>query len=434
MSKPVILCVDDEKMVLNSLKFQLKKAFEKEYEIEVAESGEEALEIIEELLEDRIDLPLVISDQIMPTMKGDQFLIELHQKLPATRKIMLTGQADTEAVGRALNKAKLYRFMSKPWDAQDLELTAGEALLSFSKDIELAEQNRKLKELNENLEEKVKERTAEVVKQKEIIEKKNNDIISSINYAKRIQRAMLPPIEILNKNLPDNFIFWRPRDIVSGDFYWFVEKEDRLILAVVDCTGHGVPGAIMSMVGMEQLTEVVEVLGHIEPDKILEHLHIGVRTILKQDSGDVKDGMDLVLLVIDKKNGFVEYAGAKNPLVYTFKNDAGEVEYIQINGDKNPIGGHQHEDKRIFTKHIIPIDKPLSFYLFTDGYQDQFGGLEDRKFMIKRMKEMFRVNYHKTMKEQLEIYEKTFDEWLLKPDGINHYHQIDDVLMIGFKI
>jgi serine phosphatase RsbU (regulator of sigma subunit) len=386
---------------------------------------------------------------------------------------MLTGQADADAVGRALNLAKLYRFISKPWDAKDLELTAGQAIISFIKDQTLAQQNQKLenlvnelKVLNESLEEKVNERTAEVVKQKEIIEKKNNDIISSINYAKRIQRAMLPPLEILDKNLPDNFIFWRPRDIVSGDFYWFVEKEDRLILAVVDCTGHGVPGAIMSMVGMEQLTEVVEVLGHIEPDKILEHLHIGVRTILKQDKkdrqtkqdkqqdvqdnlpqdkkqkddGDVKDGMDLVLLVIDKKNGFIEYAGAKNPLVYTFKNEAGEVEYVQINGDKNPIGGHQHEEKRIFTKHIIPLDKPLNFYLFTDGYQDQFGGEEDRKFMIKRMKEMFKVNYEKSMKEQLEIYEKTFDEWLIKPlhlrkfEKDTHYHPIDDVLMIGFKI
>ena len=179
MSKPVILCVDDEKIVLDSLKSQLKKSFGSDFEIEIAESGEEALEIIEEFIEDEIDLPVIISDQIMPGMKGDELLIEVNTLLPDTLKILLTGQASADAVGNAVNQAKLYRYIAKPWEHSDLALTVKEAVRSFFQNKQLELQNiqleklvEELRELNENLEVKVKKRTAELETSKEIIEKK----------------------------------------------------------------------------------------------------------------------------------------------------------------------------------------------------------------------------------------------------------------------
>ncbi|MDY7014293.1 MAG: histidine kinase dimerization/phospho-acceptor domain-containing protein, partial [Cyanobacteriota bacterium] len=170
MSKGTIVCVDDEKMVLTSLRDQLARQIARNYEVELAESAEEALEIIQELEESNIEVPLIITDQIMPGMKGDELLIELHKQRPKTLKILLTGQASAEQVGNAVNKANLYRYIAKPWEATDLILTVKEALLSYAQTKKLTEQNQELKQLNASLEEKVVERTAELVEAKKVAE------------------------------------------------------------------------------------------------------------------------------------------------------------------------------------------------------------------------------------------------------------------------
>jgi len=277
MNKAVILCVDDEKVVLTSLKAQLKNGFANQHRIEIAESGEEAIEIVNELLKNKIELPVVIADQIMPGMKGDELLTKICQISPQTHNIMLTGQADAEAVGKAVNQANLYRYISKPWDATDLNLTIAEAIRSFFKDKTIKAQNteleklvNQLKEYSEDLEGKVKLRTVEVVRQKDDLKKnfekieilnqelinKNIAITDSIEYAKLIQDALLPPEAYINELLHENFILFKPKDIVSGDFYWIRQINEHIIIIAADCSGHGVPGVFMSMLGISLLMKL----------------------------------------------------------------------------------------------------------------------------------------------------------------------------------
>jgi serine phosphatase RsbU (regulator of sigma subunit) len=262
---------------------------------------------------------------------------------------------------------------------------------------------------------------AQIEAQKAEIEKTNQKITSSINYAQRIQQAILPEPKVFNAILPDSFIFFRPKDIVSGDFYWLEQTEDKIFLAAVDCTGHGIPGAFMSLIGNEILTEIVT-LHHIEsPEKILQMLHEKIRRSLRQAESDNRDGMDLALCVLHKIDHTVEFSGAMNPIAYI---QNGEVQVIR--GDKTSAGGIQREEERIFTKHIIPkIDTPTTYYIFSDGYQDQFGG--GRKYGLPRMKELFTRIYMTPMDEQAEIIE---NEWLNWKGSEN---PIDDILMIGFR-
>ncbi len=306
--------------------------------------------------------------------------------------------------------------------------------------------------LYENLEEKVKERTMEVMEQKEIIEKKNSDITSSINYAKRIQDATLPRSERVKQLLPDSFILFKPRDIVSGDFYWLTETEpapiyeevaqgeisqqilkgytnEKIIVTVSDCTGHGVPGAFMSMTGMHLLNEIVELKGFTTPNLILEELHKGVRNALKQAESENRDGMDMALCTIDKKAGIVEISAAKNPVIYI---QNGEM--TELKADKMPIGGMQKEAYRAFTNNILKIkdDKgnpiPTMIYLFSDGYQDQFGGMDDRKFMIKHLKNLFFKIHQLPLQDQNRILEETLKDWMYG------YKQLDDIIIMGIRL
>ncbi len=426
MSKPCILCVDDEKIVLDSLRTQLKRKLGDEFQIEIAESGEEALEIIHEFLESEGVMPLIISDQIMPGMKGDEFLAKAYAIMPKTVKVLLTGQASVEAVGNAVNNAKLYRYISKPWEETDLLLTIEAALESYTREKVIEAQNEQLARNVVELEAKVAERTAELQKQKQEVEKKNSSILASLNYSKRIQTAMLPTMDLLEKKLSDSFILFRPRDVVSGDFYWFDEKDGKLIITAVDCTGHGVPGAIMSMIGLEQLTEIVHLYNKTSPDEILEHLNRSVNRILKQDRNDVRDGMDMSLVTIDKDAQVIEFAGAMNPLIYVAADSEGRMQYHKISATALPIGGGHLE--RNFEKHTFRIESGVSYYLFSDGFHDQFGGPHDRKFMSKRFYELLCSIQHMDMKSQKKHLESVFDEW--KGDK----QQIDDVLIIGFRI
>lgn len=303
--------------------------------------------------------------------------------------------------------------------------------------------------LYENLEEKVRARTSEVMRQnreiaekgklleqknkdietqKLLIEKKNQDITASINYAKRIQDAMLPTSGEIQRCLPDSFIFYKPRDIISGDFYWFTqlthEGSEKVVIAAVDCTGHGVPGAFMSMIGNELLNEIVNLVGELDPGKILTKLHKGVRKDLRQYENENRDGMDVALCVIDKTNKTLDFAGAKNPLVYI---QGGE--FNRIRGDKFPIGGRQqHKNGRVFQAHRVSFQQPTTFYIYSDGYQDQFGGPENRKFNTGRFRSLLFNIHFLPMEEQRQVLETTLREWQ------SGKRQIDDILVIGFSL
>jgi len=307
------------------------------------------------------------------------------------------------------------------------ELQASEEELRQNSE-ELQTTNEQLTLVKMNIEEKNLALGASLVElenQKEIIEKKNHDITSSINYAKRIQTAMLPDLARVKKALPESFVFFQPRDIVSGDFYWFSQvSEKKCIIAACDCTGHGVPGAFMSLIGNDVLNETVNARDIHEPDKILHSLHMGVVNALNQRATDNRDGMDMTLCVIDKENKQVHFAGAKNEVVY-IQNE----EVMQLKGDKMPIGGERLDVERFFHKQTVDIIAPTTFYMFSDGFQDQFGGDRGRKYMKKRFREFLVEIHNQPFEEQEQILKLEFQSWLA-----GEYSQIDDVLVIGFKV
>jgi ligand-binding sensor domain-containing protein/serine phosphatase RsbU (regulator of sigma subunit) len=309
--------------------------------------------------------------------------------------------------------------------------------------------SRRLVEQKKHLEKIVAERTAEIYKQKEEIETqrdsiekqreviaaKNKNIQSSIQYAKRIQNAMLPQKEDIDTHLKGLMIYFRPKDIVSGDFYWFTEVKKGgktfIVIAAVDCTGHGVPGAFMSLIGNEALKHIVKENRIVEPDKILFWLDKEVNKSLQQKQSENKDGMDLVLCVYQVEDKKLEFSGAMNPLYYieTSNNEEEKPSLKEIKGTKLPIGGTSLEEKA-FTKHIINISQPTTLYLCSDGYQDQFGGKDKKKFMTKRFKELLVEIYQLKETEQHEILETTLVNWMKE----GNEEQIDDVLVLGVKL
>ncbi|EAY30319.1 PP2C family protein-serine/threonine phosphatase [Microscilla marina] len=438
MTEPVILCVDDEEIVLESLEIELSEKFGNDYVIEIAQGAEEALEIVEELIDEGREITVVISDYIMPEVKGDELLRKIHEMSPRTIKIMLTGQASMEGVTNAINNARLYRYITKPWQKEDLSLTISEANRTFFQDKLLEEQNKRLvekndqlKELNSTLEQKVEERTTEIVHQKAELEKKNNNITASIRYAQRIQNAILPNISEIQREYLKPFIFFRPRDIVSGDFYWFSHNEEtnQLIIAAADCTGHGVPGAFMSFIGIEQLTEIVTIKKVTQADEILNQLHQGVLKVLQHGDGSVKDGMDIALCVINLDSKTMDFAGAKNPLIYI---QDGHLK--QIVGDKLAIGGN-YLDQTTFTKQTIDVSTLTTCYLFSDGFQDQFGGPKGRKFMKHNFRELLYIIHHRPVENQEQILNDTLNHWISFPVKYGEAHkQIDDIVVVGFQI
>ncbi len=269
------------------------------------------------------------------------------------------------------------------------------------------------------LEQKVAERTEELAQ-------KNKDITSSIQYAKRIQQAILPTNEQIQKYFPESFVLFKPKDIVSGDFYWFGEKNGRQIAACVDCTGHGVPGAFMSMIGANLLNQIILENGITEPAAILSALNLGVRSALKQDTHneiETTDGMDIAICSIDQEKREVQFASALRHLVLI-----SDHAIEKIDGDKFSIGGGKFGTESVFTNHSKVLKKGDMLYMFSDGYADQFGGEKGKKLMIKKLHESL-LNIHGiTVAEQRTALDKTFEDWR------GTHSQVDDVLVIGIRL
>jgi hypothetical protein len=217
----------------------------------------------------------------------------------------------------------------------------------------------------------IKEKTADIVAQKEVIEEKNKDITDSINYAQKIQEAILPSDEEITNALPEHFVLFKPKDIVSGDFYWFSERDGKALIIAADCTGHGVPGAFMSMIGNSLLNEIVNEKGATQPAEILQKLKEGVIKSLSQtgEAGTQKDGMDIAMCGFDLENNEVEFSGAYNPL---FRIRNGELE--ETRSDRMPIGIYADDGGKVFTNYTLKMEKGDVYYIFTDGFVDQFGG------------------------------------------------------------
>jgi serine phosphatase RsbU (regulator of sigma subunit) len=424
--KSTIICVDDESIVLTGLKDQLKRQFGNHYAIETVDSGAEALEVLEELYEDGESVPLIISDQIMPGMKGHELLKQVSMLYGNTVQILLTGQASLTDVTYAINEANLYRYISKPWETEDLNMTVSQALQSYDKDRKLEEQTVQLKEHNEQLEVKVKSRTKEVEDQKILIEEKNKAITDSINYALQIQEAMLPSFGKLQEKIPNSFNLFKPRDIVSGDFYWFGEFENKLIIAAADCTGHGIPGAFMSMIGMVQMQQIVNKGNFTDAADILNQLHSGIQETLNQEHNNLQDGMDIALCIIDKSANELEYAGAFNPLLIATKD---KKELTIIAADRMPIGGWHEDERKKYTLNKMKIEKGASYYMYSDGFQDQFGGEKNKKFYSKKFKALLLATSSLSMSDQKKELDSTIQKWMGDDNP-----QVDDILVLGFSL
>jgi len=270
---------------------------------------------------------------------------------------------------------------------------------------------------NRVLEDKVRERTSEIEAQKE-------EITASIEYASRIQMAMLPMVDHFSKSFSDYFIFFKPRDIVSGDFYWIGENDKSIFLTVGDCTGHGVPGAFMSTMGISTLNEIISNNRNMKANTVLNMLRSKIMGALHQTGkeGETADGMDIALCVMNKEKTILEYSGAYNPL-YIFQ--GGELKEYKAN--RMPLGIHYGEEVS-FTNYEINISKGDTIYLFSDGFSDQFGGPEGTKYKKANLKRLLSEIYYRPMVEQRNIIETELANW--KGSG----EQIDDITIIGIRI
>ncbi len=301
----------------------------------------------------------------------------------------------------------------KELEAEIVNYTKGLEKLIEARTHELEQKTILLEETNE-----------ETIVQNEKLKAKNKYIQKSINYAKRIQDAILPSEEILPSYVKDYFVLFQPKDVVSGDFYWWYHNQfsDCTIIAAVDCTGHGVPGAFMSMIGSTLLDEIVKTKNITNPAHILKEMQEQIADTLQQTITNNRDGMDMSIIVLNRKERKIYFAGAKNP-IFLLQN---QNEYW-VKGDRMSIGGKQLFSEE-FTIHEFDWVEGTQMYLFSDGYQDQFGGKNGNKFMRNNLKELISQNAHLSMSEQKEVLSDTLQKWK------SGYNQIDDVLVMGFRL
>jgi serine phosphatase RsbU (regulator of sigma subunit) len=294
------------------------------------------------------------------------------------------------------------------------------------KNVELSQQNDEIMVQKENLE----MANTQIMIQSNQLETKNREITDSIKYAQRIQTAVLPPFGLISHKISDYFILYKPKDIVSGDFYWFKEFENHLVVAVADCTGHGVPGAFMSMLGISFLNEIVKPNNLNNAALILDELRNKVKEALRQNDkyASQQDGMDISFYILNFENMKMQFAGANNPIIIIKNN-----EILQIKGDKMPVGVYLNE--RPFTNHEIMIEKNDIIYSFTDGYYDQIGGPDGKKIFSKNFANLLFKNHKEKLSNQQELLDKHFIDWINTTNTTNKiFSQLDDILVIGVKI
>ena len=265
------------------------------------------------------------------------------------------------------------------------------------------------------------EKNKEIAFQKQLIEEHQKETIDSITYAKRIQDAILPPTDLITAKLPGTFVLYKPKDIVAGDFYWMEQINDTILIAAADCTGHGVPGALVSVVCSNALNRAVKEFHFSDTGAILDKVTDLVIETFEKSAAEVQDGMDISMLSINKVTQQIQWSGANNPLWY-FQ----DSELKEITADKQPVGKSSH--RKPFTTHSIEYKAGTTFYLFTDGYADQFGGPKGKKFKYKHLQQTLSAILDKGSSEQQTTLNTTFENW--KGD----LEQIDDICIIGIRL
>jgi serine phosphatase RsbU (regulator of sigma subunit) len=427
-----ILIIEDERIIAQHIESYVELLG---YEVVGNYSNaEEALIVLDNIKPDLILVDIMLAGE----MSGIDFVNKIKETDEAVAIVYLTSSSDPKTLAEA-KKSSPNGFVKKPFDEKQLEITIEFTLHKFKedqnkglkKDKKIKRGIAQIKDLNDTTQHlatatlRERELKNELQKTKELVEIQNKKIIDSINYAKRIQEAIIPKLVDIRKDFPITDWFYKPKDVVSGDFPYYYKKGDLIYYAAVDCTGHGVPGAMMSLIGHLVLNEV---LGHTEiytPGEALLRLHNGVVKTLKQDHPDNKaaDGMDVGICCYNTKTKKLQYSGAHRPLYLVREGE----EVIQYKGGKYPIGGNQYGGKNTFPNYEVDIESGDKIYFFSDGYPDQFGGPDDLKIGPKRIRKMLASNSDKSLTENISILTTTFEEWM--GDG----KQMDDVLMIGIQ-
>ncbi|MBS2098878.1 PP2C family protein-serine/threonine phosphatase [Carboxylicivirga linearis] len=388
-TKPTILLVDDSQVNLEILKDSLSK-----YITISALNGDTAIELA--LSREKPDL--ILLDIIMPGMDGFE-VCKILKSNEVTRDIpviFITGQNDMDSIIKGFESGAV-DFITKPFNILELK-----ARVKTQVAIKMArDQNKRL------------------IQKIGAINKKLTD---SIEYAKKIQTASLPKKSELDRLLPEYFVMLKPRDIVSGDFYWVSEVRGKVIIVAADCTGHGVPGAIMSMFGVAYLHEIINDKGETEPAKILDRLReIVIQSLQQDEKSEIKDGMDISIVTIDKEKNELQFAGAFNPIIL-IRND-----FLNIYpADHMPVA--YGEVDRSFRNHTINYQNGDCLYMYSDGYASQFGGPNDKKLMQKGFRQLIMDHHNLPMDEQKIQFENFLTTWKGSTD------QIDDILLIGIRL
>jgi Response regulator containing a CheY-like receiver domain and a GGDEF domain len=387
---PSVLIVDD-----NVKNLQILGGFLQNEEL-IVEFAIDGMSALNWLAKKKFDL--ILLDIMMPGMDGYE-VCSLIKKNPAISEIpiiFITAKTDSESIIKGF-EAGAVDYITKPFIQSELLVRVKTQL--------------NIKKANEQIDHYLKE-----------IEQRNRNISDSIDYARYIQNAVISTSEKNLKFLPEYFILDLPKDVLSGDFYWLCEADNKLIIAIMDCTGHGVPGALMSILGITLLNETVLHDHIIQPDNILESLRYKIIQALgqKKGIGNIKDGMEGSVICFDFGLKKLKYSGSFNPLLLMHKN-----EIFEIKADRIPIGFYEGTGK--FTLHEIDIEKNDTIYLFSDGIIDQFGGPGNRRFMIKQLKELLLGNHNNTMIRLKEILAEELIRW--KGDLV----QTDDILVLGIR-
>lgn len=400
-----ILIVDDNPTNLKVLSSNLSGSG---YELLIANTGERAIAIAKrakpELILLDINLPGINGFETCRTLKKDKNT----EDIPI---IFLSALDDVNSKLEGFRSGGV-DYITKPFYKDEVLVRVATQLKIHKLQKKLEGQNQALQEAQEELEAKRAD-----------LEYINKEITAGITYARRIQQAILPDNRLIKKALPNSFIFYRSKEIVSGDFYWFDQIGTKAILSAIDCTGHGVPGAFMTVIGYTQLNHIVNELDLIDPGEILTELDERIQTVLKQGNKEstTQDGMDLSLCVFDTYNKKLEFSNAMRPL-YLFRD--GELQ--KFKGDRNPIGGTQVKDKSFSTQSVNIQDGDM-IYFFTDGYPDQFGGEKGKRLMTRNFVNLLNEIHTLDVEEQHKRLGDNFDAW--KGD----VEQTDDVLVIGVK-
>lgn len=406
----------------------------------VCTKGEDVLEVYKKLQPDVIIVDITLEGE----MTGIDVVNEVRSIANPT--VIYSTSSMSDEVFEQAKKTKPDGFLKKPFDGEQLKATTGVAIHRFqerNKEMTALKdansmQSMNIKELSETnahlvvatwrereLKKQLKESLEELEASKRIIEQQNKRIVDSINYAKRIQQAIIPNSIEISADLPNHFMIYHPKDVVSGDFPWVFKKDDYVYFGVVDCTGHGVPGAMLSMIGYLLLDGIVSSsLTAPTPSIVLKELHTQIVKTLKQDveGNNASDGMDIALCRINTVSSEVTYSGAHRPLYHLA---AGGIK--EYKGARFPIGGVQYKSEYLYEDVQFVAGDEEAIYFFSDGLPDQFGGEQNRKFGSKRIRNLILENKEKSMTEIGVLFDQQLTNWR------GGQKQLDDILMVGVK-